>query len=134
VTLSQAEIVRRGYERFGAGDLEGFLEYVHPEIDWNTSGLFPGMRDHYAGYEGVAEFFRTFTEVWESVTVELLQLIELDEGILVRARFFARGREGIEVDREFGQHLQLEDGRLRRIRSWGEWPDALRALGLDSPG
>ena len=128
---SDADIARRGYERFASGDVEGFLELVHPDIDWGTSGLFPGMRARYVGHEGVVEFFHTFMEAWESLDIEVLELRDVADGVLARLWFFARGRGGIEVDRGFAQHLTIEDGRLRRIRTWPEWSEALRALGLD---
>jgi hypothetical protein len=61
----------------------------------------------------------------------VLEMRDVPDGVLAHVRFFARGRGGIEVDRRFAQHMTIEDGRLRRIRTWPEWPEALRALGLD---
>jgi ketosteroid isomerase-like protein len=131
VARADADIARQGYERFASRDVEGFLELVHPDIDWGTSGLFPGMRARYVGHEGVVEFFHTFMDTWESLDIEVLEMRDVPDGVLAHLRFFARGRGGVKVDRRFAQHMTIEDGRLRRIRTWAEWPEALRALGLD---
>jgi ketosteroid isomerase-like protein len=131
VARTNVELARLGYERFSSRDLDGWLELMHPDVDWGTSGLFPGLRDRYVGHADVIKFFEAFMEAWESMDVEVLEVREVPGGVLLHIRFHARGRDGIEVSRPLSQHMEFEEGKLRRLRSWAEWPDALRAVGLD---
>ncbi len=58
--------------------METFLETVHPEVVWSTTGIFPGLRESYSGHEGVREFWRAFVEPWETLEIEIEEIYELD--------------------------------------------------------
>ena len=36
---AELEIVRRGYQAWNAGDLEGFIELMHPQVVWRLISL-----------------------------------------------------------------------------------------------
>ena len=94
------EIALGGYAAWNSGDLETFLDFLHPEILWVSSGVFPGLRPSYSGHEGMHEFWSAFLEPWETLEIEIDEIYELDEdSLLISARFHARGRQGIVVDR-----------------------------------
>jgi ketosteroid isomerase-like protein len=56
VSNENVEIVRSSIERWSAGDLEGFLANVDPELEWRTPGLYPGVDAVYCGHEGFRKF------------------------------------------------------------------------------
>ena len=59
--MSQADIdlVKRGFERFLAGDVPGFVELVSDDVQWDHSGPagVPFNR-LYEGRAGVVDFFK----------------------------------------------------------------------------
>jgi ketosteroid isomerase-like protein len=131
---SPAEIARAGYEAWNSGDLETALEYMHPELLWVSSGVFPGLRSTYSGREGFREFWTAFMEPWETLEVEIEELHELDQqSLLMRVRFHARGRQEIEVDLPITNHLVMRDEKLYRFQAYAEWDDAVADLGIEDP-
>src|SRR3546814_2733720 len=55
--LTRKEIVSRAYATFNAGDVEGSLAFLHPEIEWNTY-IVPGPGGGvYHGHDGVRELW-----------------------------------------------------------------------------
>lgn len=129
-----AEVARAGYAAWNSGDLERFLEYAHPDLVWVTAGIFPGLRPSYSGHAGLREFWATFMEPWETLEIEVEELHEIDErSVLIRVRFHARGRDGIEVDLRITNHLIVRDEKLWRFQAYSEWEQALADLSIDDP-
>jgi ketosteroid isomerase-like protein len=126
------QIARRGYAAWNSGDFEQFAEQVHPEIEWHTSGVFPGLRPQYSGHEGLREFWDTWTEPWEKIEIEVDRIIELGpNSVLVLAHFQARGLSGAEVDRVLPNHMVMRDGMLWRFRAFADWDEAVAATGAE---
>ena len=123
-----AEMARRGYAAWNGDDVEGLLATMHEDVDYVTSGVFPGMRERYEGHAGVRDFLEDFGGPWDRVDVVPEVMEELDsERMLVRVRFQARGRGGIEVERVFYNLLTYRDGLLAQFRGFAEREDALAA-------
>jgi hypothetical protein len=59
MSRENVEIVRRAYEAFNQGDLEGLLDFVDPEIEVRPDPGLPGWRV-FEGREG----FLSFAEAW----------------------------------------------------------------------
>ena len=131
---SPEEVVRAGYAAWNTGDLETFLEFVHPDLLWTTSGLFPGLRPTYSGPDGMREFWETFQEPWESFEIAIEEIFELDaDSVLIKVRFHVKGRETIELERRITNHLVIRDEKLYRFKGYDRWEEALADLGIDDP-
>ena len=131
---SPSEIARTGYDAWNTGDVETFLEYVHPDLLWVTSGVFPGLRPSYKGHAGFREFWSTFMEPWDSLEIEIEEMVELDEqSLLMQVRFHAKGRDEIEVELRIVNHLVMRDEKLYRFKGYLEWDEALADLGIEDP-
>jgi uncharacterized protein len=62
------EIVRRGYEAFNRGDIDGVVGLLAPDFEYVASGLVPGVGGVYRGAEGLRGFAETF---WASSTTRV---------------------------------------------------------------
>jgi ketosteroid isomerase-like protein len=132
VDRSPSEIVENGFAAWNSGDRESFLATVHPEIVWKTAGLFPGLRSEYRGHDGMRTFWDEFQEPWEKLHIETKRIVEPDESsALALVGFDARGRDGIEVELEFVNHMVIRDGLLYRYRGFARWDEALAELGIE---
>jgi ketosteroid isomerase-like protein len=131
MSQENVEIIRRGYESFNRGDIDALLQSYETEVE-----LYPGIRTpdqdtRYSGHQGMKEFFRGATEVWETVTVEPKELIECgDNRILAIDRWQFFGREGIEIDVELPTLFSFRDGFIVRIDGFTDKSEALEAAGL----
>ena len=131
MTERNVEIIRRAMEAWNRGDIEASLELADPEIEWTAIGAMPDATETYHGHEGVREFFRTFMDAWEHVSLVAEEFIESGDVVVALGHFHAKGRNsGLEIDGPFGQVLTMRRGRVVRLRGYPDHAQALKAAGL----
>src|SRR5215203_4567588 len=124
------EVARRGLEAWSSGDLDAALALVHPEAEFRTSGLFPGVGAVYQGHDGYKRWWNDFRGMWEEIELVPERLLDHGDRVVVFGRFKARGREGITVKRELGVIFMIRDGLATRIETYPSGDQALKAVGL----
>jgi ketosteroid isomerase-like protein len=127
------EIVRRGYEYFGA-ERDFRVEVMHPDFVWDMS-TFRGWPEQqtYVGLEGARKFIADWTESWDDWQLELDELIDAG-GDRVLAVVHQRGRSkatGLEVDMRFAQLWTIRDGKQFRMQMYADPAEGREAAGLD---
>ena len=84
----------------------------------------------YVGPEGLAEMLADFDEDWESIRIELDEVIDRDNLVVALCRLRGRGRaSGVDLEVPIGFLLRFEGGKLVYSRTYSEQADALRAAG-----
>jgi ketosteroid isomerase-like protein len=131
MSQENAEEVRRATEAFSRGDFEGFLEHWAPDavVDWsNSRGLEARV---YRGHADIRAFAMQFREMFEDFRVELLDLMEVEDGILVADNIaYLRGRDGVEVQARSAWLITIRDGRQTSLTLYQTKEEALEAVGL----
>jgi ketosteroid isomerase-like protein len=131
MTAQEEQTIRAGLGAWSRGDLEGTLENIAPEIEFRSSGLFPGVEPVYSGHQGFRQFWRDFREAWERISFEIEHLVEgRPHRYAVVGRFEAMGRDGIAVGRHIGMVHETARGSITRIESYGTWEEAFDAAGV----
>jgi ketosteroid isomerase-like protein len=129
--------IRERYESWNRGDLDAILADMHPEIEFRTSGVVPGLPPVIRGKQGIKELFRTwYSEVWDGpLHMEIDRILEIDaERVLVLITFTGRGAgSGAEVTLRYAHLATDRDGLTYRIEGFADWDTALRKAGLASP-
>jgi ketosteroid isomerase-like protein len=131
VQRTSTELAERGYRAWNEDDLEALLAVCHPDIEYHSSGVFPGMRAVYEGEEGVRDWWADFHEPWKEIKVIPERIAERDDQVAILVRFEGRGREGIETTMRFINTLEVRDGQVYRFGAREPTDEALRELGLD---
>lgn len=128
------ETIRRLYAAWNADDFELSRPSFHPEVEWITSGTFPGIEPVYHGREGVHAFWTSLKEAWEYFDIHVIDLISEGGWVVTRVRFEAVGREsGVKVELPFSHAFRVEDGLVTRYGSFAELDDAKRFAGMSVP-
>lgn len=126
--MRNVERVRRAYEAWNRDDFEAIRAYLHPAVEWHSSGLFPGLEPVSHGHEGVRRWWRQLKEPWETFTIEVQREFERGDTVVTDVRFRAVGREsGVEVNLPFAHVFEFQDGLVVRYRSYGALDEALAA-------
>ena len=123
--MSNADTVRAIYECFGRGDVQGILDRVHPDVEWERwdegnslqdAGYPPMQRRD--GHDGVVAFLAAVQETIELPVFELRAVLEDGDTVAsrlrVRVHFKGSGRE-IDDD-EWHVWTFDDDGRVRTLR------------------
>ena len=131
MTQGNVEIVHTAYEAFNRRDFDALWPVLHPEFEVDLTSSMGFDRSRYSGRKGLERFFGTYWESFESISIEVEECIQGEEGIVAVIR--ARGRgygSGAEVDAR-GPHVwSFRDGLAVRMALHEHMAEALEAAGL----
>jgi ketosteroid isomerase-like protein len=128
---SNIELTERGYRAWNEDDLEALVAICHPEVEYYTSGVFPGLQTVYEGKEGIRRWWAEFHEPWREIKVIPERIADRPDGVAVLVRFVGKGRQGIETTMSFINTIEVRDGLAVRFDSQPPTEEALTELGLD---
>jgi ketosteroid isomerase-like protein len=118
------ELVRRGYDAFGRGDMETLREVFHPDLVWHSPGHNQLAGDH-RGVEAVLGFFgRTMELTGGTFRVEVHDVVASDKHV-VGLNSVAAQRDGKTLNGRNALVFHVRDGRATEI--WQFWEDQYAA-------
>jgi ketosteroid isomerase-like protein len=134
MSQENVEILRAGIDAANRADFDSFASLMHPDGVWevNDDG-FPGLPGTYHGREGARRWIETTWEAWESVRIEVEEIVEPSDDCLVAGTLMiARGHESGAETRLLIWHLFfITDGLVaRRVGPFWTKDAALEAAGL----
>ena len=125
------EVVRRGVEAWNQHDVDLWLSYAAPEIEWMPAGPAAVERTVYRGYEEVRTGFAAVWETWEEFRFQETEVRDLGDSVLWLGRVKMKGGAShVELDQEFAFHAALRSGKVTAVRTFLAWEEALEAVGL----
>ena len=131
MSRENVEIVRRMYDAWNRDDFEVARPLIHPEVEWRTSGAFPGLEPVYRGVGGVRQFWQDLKEPWESFLIHIERDVAEGDTVIVNLRFEAIGRaSGAKVVLHFANTWRVQDGLVVDFGSTRTFDEALEAAGL----
>jgi ketosteroid isomerase-like protein len=132
VSQANVEIVKRVIEAWRRRDLDAAGQDNDPdvEVDWSRSpGVEAGI---YRGGQAVRDFWTTFLDTWERITVSVDEFLDCGDSVVVPNRTHFWGRDGIEVEAYGVVVVTLRDARIVQYRLFRERGEALKAVGLEA--
>ncbi len=114
------DVVRRGYDAFGRGDIKALLELLDDTITWVSPGppelATSGRR---TGREAVAEFFTTVNEVFEIQRFEPREFIVQGDRVVVLGDETAQVRAtGKVIDIDWAHAFTLRNGKVVALHEY----------------
>jgi ketosteroid isomerase-like protein len=126
------ELHRRALDAFNAHDVEAFLAFADPGVEYHAVLAAVSGTTVYHGHEGVRAWFKDFEDVWDDqVRAEPEVYFAVGERTLLLYRLRARGRQsGAEVTMQFAQVATWRDGLAVEVKIYTDRKEALRELGV----
>ncbi len=128
--MDAVEIVQRSYVAFAAGDMDGVLGDMDPDIEWRQAQGLP----HGGTYHGLAEVRRNIfdpldEEWWDEFSADPDEFLEAGDEVVVLGRYrgVAKGT-GKRLDVPFVHIWTLRDEKAVRFRQFLDtagWNEAL---------
>ena len=111
---SNVDVVRRGYEAFGRGDINGLLQLLDEQIQWVTPGpaelATSGRR---TGRQEVGAFFGAVNDTFEIQRFEPSEFIAQGDRVVVLGSETARVRStGTTLELDWVHVFTVRDGRV----------------------
>ena len=130
--MSQANVdkARDFIAAYNRRDFDAAVESFDPDIEW----VLPERQssDSCRGPDEVKRFWEGIDETFEELRLKPQEFVDAGDQVATRLRHHGRGKEsGVEIDEElYHQVATFRDGRMVRIEYFGEWSEALEAVGL----
>jgi ketosteroid isomerase-like protein len=124
------ELVLIGHEGFNRGDLSEAKANVTDDVEWGTTGSWPGLDKTYHGPDALDAWMKTLHSEWETFGVSLDEVVEdAGDAVILTERLSGRGREsGIEVEMLVFTVYRSEGGKIAARQSFRTREEALAAL------
>jgi hypothetical protein len=132
MSQENVDVVRQVVDAFNRQDWLAWESHWHRDAEWHDPPEVPGS-DVHRGVQSIRRYFDELLEIAaEGWNVEVDSIESVGPGrVLIRARSVVVGRESrMPTEDGLFQVVDLEDGRLRRVRNFRTSRDALEAAGL----
>lgn len=109
-------VMKRFYDTYNTGDMDGFMSCLDPEIEWvETPGLpFP---DKVVGLEELQGFFATMGDFWEEFAPRCETFIDAGDTVVIVGGYRGKHRaSGTEVDNPYVHVTQMRNSRAWKTR------------------
>ena len=137
MSQENVEVVRRGYRAFNRWGVHPGGErnpeippLLHPEVEFHTYGGVPEA-GVYRGRDAVIEYHERVFRQFESVRIELQELLSAGDRVVVisRQHTVPRGSEA-EIVQQVVEVWTIRDGLLAERKTFSIRAEALEATGL----
>ena len=123
------EVLRRTYEALARRDFTALSELADPDfvMDLTERVLNPAT---YRGAEGLLRFLGEIDELWASMDIDVERVIERGDEVLAVLLVTLTGRgSGVEMESRIAQWWTLRDGKLLRMKLYGDAEVAVAEFG-----
>jgi ketosteroid isomerase-like protein len=130
MSRENVDVVREANAAFNRRDLDHWIEFFDPEIEYHDTPDFPDGGMH-RGRVVFRRHVESYLDAWSDASVEV-DARAVGKQVIGRIRYTGAGRAtGIEVEtREYGALYDFRAGRIRRVRQFATYAEAIEAAGL----
>lgn len=126
--------LRRGYDAFSRGDIQGAVDALDtdPDVLWSEpEGFYAGGT--YRGPQGVAEYLTLSYESSEKVQSLPEEILEVGDKIFVLVHFQAWPKGGGQPrEGRIADVYTVQDGKIVQMQAYSDPEEALKTVGLSS--
>jgi uncharacterized protein len=131
MSQENVELVRRGYEAYNRGDLDGAVSDFASDCRYIAAGTIPDRTGVFRGREGYKEFIGWLRSEFDDARAEIDELIDAGDTVVIGSTLCGRGKQsGAEAKFTFWQVWTIQDGKFARGQGFASRAEALEAAGL----
>jgi ketosteroid isomerase-like protein len=119
MSQENVETLRRAFEAFNRGDLEGAVADLAPDVEYVASGATPGFGGVYQGPEAYRQFLEELVGAFDNLRIKIHEFIDAGDQVCRgnNARPWETERRGDQSDLLAGLDVsEIERCRLQRAR------------------
>ncbi len=122
--------IRGAYAAFNRGDIDGAVEPLDEQIEWEEPAEFPGGGT-YHGHQGVKRYLTQSRAAWAEVSSQPERFIPAGDRIVVfvHARVRAKGSNEWQ-DVRLADVYTMRGGKAIQMRAFRDREEALRWVGI----
>jgi ketosteroid isomerase-like protein len=129
MSQENVELIRRAYQAYARNDADAYT-YLHPEIEFHTYAASPAA-GIYRGRDAVRKYNEDLFEQFESVRIEIEEVVDAGERVVVMSTQHAVPKGGQqEIAVRMAEVWTIRDDLLTERHSYSTRDEALEAVGL----
>lgn len=121
------DLIKKGYEAFGKGDLEFVRSMLSAEGVWRTPG-YGVLEDEYKGREGVVKYLTSLFELTDGTFKSESEALFADDDRVVSLDHITGTRKGIVLDTHVVHVFVVRDGKVVEVTDFASEPKANEAF------
>jgi ketosteroid isomerase-like protein len=133
MSQENVDYVRRALEAFNRRDIEGLVEMLDPEVDWQVPTEVPGAST-YHGHDGVRRAVAEMLDTFAGLQADPERFIDAGDRVVVLYYWRGSGSaSGVPVDAldvQVAVVTAFRNGKAVRVQFYVSWEQALKAAGL----
>jgi ketosteroid isomerase-like protein len=130
MSQENVEIIRRGYERFNAGDIDGFLELCSPNFEFRDLPALPGS-GVFVGHDAVRGWWASLFDAFDDLRFDADDFIDAGDRVVVATHGTGRGKGSrADVEMYFTNVWMVSDDKIVSCTTYGDQAEALEAAGV----
>ena len=129
---ANVQIMRRSFDLWKRGDLEGWLETIDPAIGWDISTHpLPDVPNRGRGRDALTtDMFATYLSGWNDYSAELKEVLDAGEHVILVLHEMATMRDtGVPLERDLVQLWTVRGERAVFLRVFRTKDEAIEAAG-----
>jgi ketosteroid isomerase-like protein len=131
VSEANVERVRGSYEAFNSGDIEGALQAMAPDVEWQTYFVPGPGGGTYRGHDGVRQLWRDAQNHFGDFRNDPEEIFDAGDRVVAFVCIRGRGaRSGAPVEARIAHLFSFREGAVVRVESFEDREAALRKAGL----
>jgi ketosteroid isomerase-like protein len=132
MSLENVETVRDSWRAFAERGLDAMVEFWDAEINWRAIEGAPDDAGEMRGLEAARRYCQDWLDTFEDLTSVPEELIDVgDDRVVGVQRVTGRARQsGVETELRYAVVYSLREGRIFRVREYGDRAQALAVVGL----
>jgi uncharacterized protein len=126
------DVLQRGYDAFGQGDLETIRSIWSDDIEWHGPDYEPlPQSGRLQGPDAIFEMFGDLFERWDGLSVVPDEFVEDGDTVVALGHLEGRAKEsGEQVKVPFAHVWRLSDGKVERAQILEDTAVLAKALGV----
>jgi ketosteroid isomerase-like protein len=125
------ELAHRAYGAFNRRDLDAFLAFLDPEVEFTARTVEIGGDPSLRGHDGIRKWWRDLFAVFPDYKVEVLEVRDLGDSAIVALRARGHGLESdVPIDEALWHVHKMRDGKSTWWQPFRSEAEALEAAGL----
>jgi len=112
--MSNVELLKKGYQYFAEGNIEGVLTLLDPEIEWNECKGFPFIENEgtYIGHQAVVEnIFAQIPAHYDGFNIDIVDIFESGDKVVMEGYYLGAWKATGKKFRANAAHIwTLKDG------------------------
>jgi ketosteroid isomerase-like protein len=121
------ELSRRAWIAVDERDLDGFLEIVHEDVEFESL-VAEAEGGSFNGHDGVRAWWQSVGESLGTLHYEPLQMHDLGDDAVLTELVVSGSAAGVQVDQSMWHAAQVRDGKAAWWGSFRTREEALRSL------